>query len=532
MENKPEAVSTARAAEARVLYAELSDLRARMVAATSARMATWAPALRRPEFAASAANMADWLALRGADIRALQPRLAALGLSTLGRAEGHVRASVDAVLASLALIAGAGEAVHPAPEVFVAGRALLAARRDALFGGRSVGPRTRIMATLPTEAAKGKLVARLLAAGVDCVRINCAHDTASVWAAMVRQARAAAAKAGRQVVVQMDLAGPKLHLQEVRDPGKGRLHPGDHFVLTAGIAKADRKRAQARLSHPEVLARLEKGRQVWINDGKLGAVVVETAPGRVLLEVNATREKGEHLRPGKGVNLPGLDLAIAALTDTDLAALDLAIAEADLIGFSFVQTVGDVESLLARIAAARGPRPLPGLVLKIETPLALGNLPDLIAAAAGKLPVAVMVARGDLAVEVGFERLPEAQDEILWLCEAAQVPVIWAAQVHEWAAMGGQPGRAETTDAAMAQRAECVMLNKGGQLVEDVTFLREVLVRMDRHQDQKSAQMGALGLWRATPTKAERGAEAEPGAERGVVQAPGAERDPGSARLR
>ena len=100
-------------------------------------------------------------------------------------------------------------------------------------------------------------------------------------------------------------------------------------------------------------------------------------------------------------------------------------------------------------------------MLKIETQAAFNRLPMLLLAAMRHPPVAVMVARGDLGVEVGFERLSEVQEEILWLCEAAHVPVIWATQVLESLAKGGMPSRAEVTDAAMGSRAECVMLNKG-----------------------------------------------------------------------
>jgi pyruvate kinase len=116
--------------------------------------------------------------------------------------------------------------------------------------------------------------------------------------------------------------------------------------------------------------------------------------------------------------------------------------------------------------------------------------------AAGRRPLAVMIARGDLAVELGFARLSEIQEEILWLCEAAHVPVIWATQVLDSFVSDGAPTRAEATDAAMSQRAECVMLNKGPYLVEAITFLRDVLRRMDRHQSKKSARFGALQSWR------------------------------------
>jgi pyruvate kinase len=105
-----------------------------------------------------------------------------------------------------------------------------------------------------------------------------------------------------------------------------------------------------------------------------------------------------------------------------------------------------------------------------------------------------MVARGDLAVEMGFERLAEVQEEILWMCEAAHVPVIWATQVLEGLAKTGAPSRAEVTDAAMSARAECVMLNKGPYIVEATRFLGAVLERMQSHQSKKSATLRKLSV--------------------------------------
>ena len=106
-----------------------------------------------------------------------------------------------------------------------------------------------------------------------------------------------------------------------------------------------------------------------------------------------------------------------------------------------------------------------------------------------------MIARGDLAVEVGYQRLAEIQEEILWLCEAAHIPVIWATQVLENLVKKGIPSRAEMTDAAMGERAECVMLNKGPFILEAVTILDDVLSRMQAHQIKKSPQLRALHSW-------------------------------------
>jgi pyruvate kinase len=107
-----------------------------------------------------------------------------------------------------------------------------------------------------------------------------------------------------------------------------------------------------------------------------------------------------------------------------------------------------------------------------------------------------MIARGDLAVECGFERLAEVQEEILWMCEAAHVPAIWATQVLESLAKEGLPSRAEVTDAAMAHRAECVMLNKGPYIVDAVKALDDILRRMHGHQAKKQPMLRRLGLAR------------------------------------
>lgn len=106
-----------------------------------------------------------------------------------------------------------------------------------------------------------------------------------------------------------------------------------------------------------------------------------------------------------------------------------------------------------------------------------------------------MIARGDLAVEAGFERLAEVQEEILWLCEAAHVPVIWATQVLESLAKEGLATRAEVTDAAMSMRAECVMLNKGPFIVEAIGFLHDVLQRMQEHVSKKQTLLRKLRSW-------------------------------------
>ena len=160
-----------------------------------------------------------------------------------------------------------------------------------------------------------------------------------------------------------------------------------------------------------------------------------------------------------------------------------------------MQSADDIARLQDELAARRPDWRRLGIIAKVETAQAVTHLPDIIVRAAGRQPFGVMIARGDLAVALGFERLAEMQEEILWLCESAHVPVIWATQVLEELVKSGLPTRGEMTDAAMAGRAECVMLNKGPNVGEAITALRGLLQRMAEHQSKKTSRLRALRSW-------------------------------------
>jgi pyruvate kinase len=184
---------------------------------------------------------------------------------------------------------------------------------------------------------------------------------------------------------------------------------------------------------------------------------------------------------------------LSSLTKEDLEALQFAVKNADIVGYSFVRTEADVLELQARLANLGAGEKL-GIILKIETREGFDQLPRLLLAAMRSRAVGVMIARGDLAVECGYQRLAEVQEEILWICEAAHVPVIWATQVLESLAKNGIPSRSEITDAAMGERAECVMLNKGPYIVTAVRILDDILRRMQAHQEKKRSMLRNLHL--------------------------------------
>ncbi len=446
-------------------------------------------------------NLGHYLALRRHDIRSLQRRLMALGLSSMGRLEGRVIPTIDAVLSALSCLADSTEnaPAMPLEADFFAGEARLEAASLALCGAPPAGRRTRIMVTLPSEAADGPdLTLDLARAGMDVARINCAHDGPEAWRAMTAFVRDAAAIVGRDIKVLMDIAGPKIRTGAVASvEKKARLQAGDRVRLVAsGAPRVDERISfSAAVSLPEMVTRLSVGDRLRYDDGKLEAVVESLAEGEAVILVRRTKSGGTKLKPEKGINLPDTALGLSPLTAKDETDLVTVIECADLIGYSFVSRPEDID-LLDTVLARHGlqDRPL-GLIAKIEQPLALTNLPELMARARRRGPFGVMIARGDLAAEIGFERLAEMQEEILWICEAASVPCIWATQVLEDMVKEGIPTRGEMTDAAMAARAECVMLNKGPAVVEAVSLLDRLMGRMNDHMFKKTPTLRALKSW-------------------------------------
>ncbi len=456
---------------------------------------------------ASARNLLQYVALRSHDLREEQESLVALGLSSLGRSEGHVQATVDAVLDALSALVLNPPTPRPgAPMGFAHSHGLLKARTAALLGPAPKGRPTRIMVTMPSEAASDPaLVQRMLVAGMGCVRINCAHDREPEWRAMVENLRLAQELTGRSARVAVDLPGPKLRTGPLPKGSTGdkkgayvRLGVGDRVLLVreAGVAAPATGGGQAArigCSLPEAFSATRPGHHVWLDDGKLGGIVESVDRDSINLRITDAKPGGSKLREAKGINLPDAELEIDLLGSHSDEALRFAVDCADLVGLSFVSNAHDVKRVHAYLDGHA--RPEVGMILKIETQRAFQRLPGLLLAAlGGERPAGVMIARGDLAVECGFERLAEVQEEILWLCQAAHLPVIWATQVLDQLARTGRPSRAEITDAAMGVRAECVMLNKGPRIVEAISVLDDILRRMERHQRKKRPLLPRLGV--------------------------------------
>jgi pyruvate kinase len=485
--------------EAEKLLGELRRVRQEVAEQGGEMVNRWWPRIVRDRFRSGAENLAHYLAFRRLDLRPIDSSLAPWGLSSLGRIEGHVMPSLLAIIANLELICQSNAAPsRPSPADFARGAEALAAITKEVLGPAAEERRTNILVTLSEKAAEDlDHVRELVRAGMDCARINCAHDGPDAWQAMVDNVRKAAAAEGRTGRVLMDLAGPKIRTHQVRTPkGRKQVRPGDKILLAYGpLAEDSDCPFQANCSTPEVLRQVGRGASVSIKDGLIQGVVSKVRREGLVVDVSRTPPEGQPLKAEKGINFPTNDLVVSPLTADDLRSVDFAAEHADIISYSFVQRPEDIALLQSEIKSRRPAGPPMPIVAKIETRLAFANLPDLIVQAAAANPFAVMIARGDLAVEIGYERLSEIQEEILRVCEAAAVPVIWATQVVESLVKHGMPSRGEFTDAAMAERAECVMLNKGPYLAEGVAVLDTALRRMETHRRKRSTQLRPLHAW-------------------------------------
>lgn len=565
-----------------------------------------------PKNKISAQNLIYYRAMRQTDMREIQKLLGQMGLSRMAKAEGHVlfslrttKAIIESLVNETPLIL---PKVSPNPKK---SQKHLSTNAKKLLGYRSNDRRTRIMVTMPSEAANNaEMVNELVAAGMNSARINCAHDNAESWAKMIQHIREAQGKHRRKIKVCMDLAGPKIRTGDIKEgpqivrikakkdefgqtispaniwlsPEPAESSAGIHlpissealahlqkgmklqfrdirnkkrrFIITQkqanGVWAISNKTAyissgtplyikqdqapmilgdlnplesalslkngdelvvhkvglsgenalydeEGKLLHPahisctsqEVFQYVNEGERILFDDGKIEGVIRSCSADEMKVEIIRARSGGAKLRADKGINFPDSDLRIHGLTAKDKEDLKFVAEHADVVNMSFVNRKEDVMELLEELEKL-GQKDRIGIILKIETRRGFQNLTDILLAAMQTEPIGVMIARGDLAIECGWEQIGRIQEEILWLCQAAHIPDVWATQVLENLAKTGLPSRAEITDATMSQRAECVMLNKGPYIVDAIILLDAILKNMQQYQEKKAPMLPVL----------------------------------------
>lgn len=274
--------------------------------------------------------------------------------------------------------------------------------------------------------------------------------------------------------------GDKLILHRDPKPGETTVNDDKGKFL---------QHAHVSCTLPEIIQYVKKGEPVFFDDGKIEGIVETANEDELLINILHARNTGSKLRADKGINLPDSDLKVSGLTNKDKKDLEFVALHADTVNFSFVNNENDVQELLDELSKYENSL---GIILKIETQKGFKNLPTILLRAMQSYPIGVMIARGDLAVETGWKNFASIQEEILRICEAAHIPDVWATQVLESLAKKGVPTRSEITDAALAQRAECVMLNKGVYIDKTVKMLDKILRRMQHFQKKKETMLPKL----------------------------------------
>jgi pyruvate kinase len=304
--------------------------------------------------------------------------------------------------------------------------------------------RTRIVATLGPASSDQAVIAQLFEAGADVFRINMSHTSHDAMRKLHAAIRAVEKDFGRPIGILADLQGPKLRVGTFATDFV-MLKKGAEFVLDDDKTPGDEQRVN--LPHPEILAALEPGHTLLLDDGKVRLKAIETSANRAVTRV----EVGGKLSARKGVSLPETTVPFSALTEKDRTDLEACLdAGVDWIGLSFIQRPEDIAEA-KKITRGRA-----GVMAKIEKPQAVARLAEIL-----DYSDSIMVARGDLGVEMPLEKVPGIQMQITNDARRAGKPVVVATQMLESMINNPVPTRAEVSDVATAifEGADAVMLS-------------------------------------------------------------------------
>jgi pyruvate kinase len=326
--------------------------------------------------------------------------------------------------------------------------------------------RTKVVATLGPASSNPEVLGAMVDAGLDVVRLNFSHGERADHLARIKLVREVAAARDRNVAILVDLQGPKIRVGLVAEDGV-RLERGQQIVLLAGAERADGTEIPVVYAH--LATDVRPGDPILLDDGRIELRVRAVDGNRVHCEV----QRGGLIRSRKGINLPGVAVSAACLTDKDRKDLATAVeAGADYLALSFVRRPEDVADAKQAIAEHGGDLPL---VAKLERPEAVEHLDGILGVAD-----AVMIARGDLGVELPVEKVPPLQKEIIARANSLGVPVITATQMLESMVASPRPTRAEASDVANAifDGTDAVMLSEetaiGSYPVESVATMRRI----------------------------------------------------------
>ncbi|WP_456434475.1 pyruvate kinase [Thermosulfuriphilus sp.] len=340
--------------------------------------------------------------------------------------------------------------------------------------------KTKIVCTIGPASEKEEILKKMLQKGMNIARINLAHGDKETHRRTIKVLRKAAQSVGRDLTILADLPGPKLRIGRLeKEPTQ--LEKGQRLTLTTRKILGTREIIPIEFSRlPQVVA---PGKIIYLNDGFVQLRVEKILGEEVICQVLV----GGCLRSHKGLNIPGADLGIRAVTSKDLELLSFVLKEGvEAISVSFVETGEDI-TLIRSHALNLGYRPF--IIAKIERAQAVRNIDSILTVSDG-----IMVARGDLGVEIPIEEIAIVQKKLIYRAQKAAKPVITATQMLESMTENSRPTRAEVTDVtnAIFDGTDCLMLSEetatGVYPVETV----EMMARIARSAE---AELKRLSAW-------------------------------------
>ncbi len=308
--------------------------------------------------------------------------------------------------------------------------------------------KTKIVATIGPATESEEMLAKLLHAGFNVMRLNFSHGDFAEHQTKVDNLRKAIKKTGITAAILQDLAGPKIRIGDFKTTSV-TLKEGQTFTITTDQIEGDETRVSC--NYKPLPKEVKVGGYIMMHDGKKKLLITDIKGNDVITKVII----GGDIKGRRGLNLPGAYLSVASLTDKDKKDIDFGIKNnVDFFAFSFVRRPSDVIEL-REILTKRKSKAL--IIAKIEDQEAIENIDKLIALVDG-----VMIGRGDLAIEIGAENMPLTQKMITAKCNAAGKPVITATQILESMIKSATPTRAEVSDIANAifEGTDAIMLSE------------------------------------------------------------------------
>ena len=334
--------------------------------------------------------------------------------------------------------------------------------------------RTKIVCTLGPSTEDDDVLRDLIRSGMSVARLNFSHGSHEYHRENIERTRRIADELGAHVAVMVDTKGPEIRTGTIADHTPIELHAGDHVIVTT--RPVETAPGLIAIDYATLPQEVEPGSTIFIDDG-LVRLVVERVEGT---EIHCMADNGGMISERKGVNVPGVLLALPSVTEQDERDIRFACEmDADAVAISFVRDADAVRQVRAICEDAGCPNMM--IISKIECALALDNLDEILAASDG-----IMVARGDLGVEIAPAKVPSVQKKIILRCNEECKPVITATQMLESMTHHPRPTRAEVTDVANAvfDGTDCVMLSgetaAGEYPVEAVRMMAEVCIDAEK----------------------------------------------------